>query len=273
MVYVKKKWQVLLLLAGVIILCLGLIATAGAAGEIRVMVDGYLVEFPDQKPFINSQNRTMVPIKAPMEALQATVTWDDKTKSATINKNNRNAVFTIGSRAYTIQGQKKMMDTEAVIVNGRTAFPIKYAAEALGATVTWDGATRTVMIYSSVPSKTNVIGATEIDRMRSYKYSESVKAPLGIFGNQNSELANYILKECTPVLKLQANQRFISNIELIWASSSTYHIRGVLQTKNNDGTYREQDMDYSLTIIGDGISRSFDANVTALTLGEPRLTK
>ena len=269
----KKKWQVLLLLAGVIILCLGLTATAGAAGEIRVMVDGCLVDFPDQKPFINSQNRTMVPIAAPMKALQATVMWDQKTRSATINKNNRNAVFTIGSRAYTVQGNKKMMDTEAVIVNERTAFPIKYAAEALGAMVTWDGATRTVMIYSSVPPKTNVIGAAEIGRMRSYKYSDSVKAPLGIFGNQNLELANYILKECTPVLKLQTNQRFISNIELIWASSSTYHIRGILQTKNNDGTYQEQDMDYSLTIIGDGGNRSFDGNVTALTLGEPRLTK
>jgi hypothetical protein len=270
---VKKKWKVLLLLAGVIILCLGLTATAVAAGEIRVTVDGSLVNFPDQKPFINNENRTMVPIAAPMNAMQATVTWDDKTRSATINKNNRNAVFTIGSRAYTVQGQKKMMDTEAVIVNGRTAFPIKFAAEALGATVTWDGATRTVMIFSSLPPKTNVIGAVEIDRMRSYKYSDSVKAPLGIFGNQNSELANYILKECTSVLKLQANQRFISSTELIWASSSIYHIRGILQTNNNDGTYREQDMDYSLTIIGDGSSRSFDSNVEALYLGEPRLTK
>ena len=49
----------------------------------------------------------MVPVRAPMEALKATVMWDPKTQQATINKDNRNVVFTVGSSSYTVQGAKE----------------------------------------------------------------------------------------------------------------------------------------------------------------------
>ena len=76
------------------LLVLAFAAPVYAADEIKVMVDGVLVDFTDQKPFIKD-NRTMVPVRAPMEALKATVIWDPKTQQCTINKDNRNVVFTI----------------------------------------------------------------------------------------------------------------------------------------------------------------------------------
>lgn len=269
----KKKYQLAGVICGVLLLTLGLVGTARAAGEIRVMVDNQLVYFGDQQPFINSANRTMVPVRAPMEAMQATVMWDDKTKTATINKNNRNAVFTVGSSIYYVQGQKQVMDTEAVIRDGRTAFPIKYAAESMGATVIWNGTTRTVMIYTSLSPKVNVIGSAEIDRLRSYKYSESVKAPLGTFASQEPALADYLLKEGVAAIKLQPQQRFIASKEVLWASSTSYHVRGVLQTNNNNGSFLEQDMDYGLIISNAAGSMSIDPIINSLNLGEARLTK
>jgi len=263
----KKKNMLWLLLCGLLVLAFA--APVYAADEIKVMVDGVLVDFTDQKPFIKD-NRTMVPVRAPMEALKATVIWDPKTQQCTINKDNRNVVFTIGSSTYTVQGAKRVMDTAAVIEGGRTAFPIRFAAEAIGATVRWDSATRTVMIYSSLSNKTNVIGATDIDRFRGYKTNESVKSPLGTFASQNSDLAEFIVKECPKVLGLSANQRFITDPQLIWQGSSLYHIRGILQTDNGDKTFTEQDMDYGLSIDSD---RNISPTVDILTLGEPRLTK
>lgn len=264
----KKRSVLLLMLAGLLILAMA--APVSAADDIRVMVDGVLVDFPDQKPFINKDNRTMVPVRAPMEALKATVMWDPKTQQATINKDNRNVVFTVGSSSYTVQGAKRMMDTAAVIEGGRTAFPIRFAAEALGATVSWDGATRTVVIYSRLDSKANVIGAADIDRFRIYKYSDSVKSPLGSFASQNSDLASHIVKECSSVLGLSSNQRFITDQQLIWQGSSLYYVRGILQTDNGDKTFTEQDMDYGLSIDSD---RTISPTVEKLTLGKPRLTK
>ncbi len=269
----KKKSKVMLILAGLLILTMAM-AVPAAASDIRVMVDGVLVDFPDQKPFINKDNRTMVPVRAPMEALKATVTWDPKTQQATINKNNRNVVFTVGSNAYTVQGVKKMMDTPAVIEGGRTAFPIRFAAEALDAVVSWDGATRTVIIYSKLSQKTNVIGAADIDRLRSFKYIDSVKSPMGNFASQNSELAAFIVKQSPAALNLASNQRFITNDQLVWQGSSMYHVRGILQTDNGDKTFTEQDMDYGLTIENPEFSnRSISPIIEKLTLGEPRMAK
>jgi len=112
----------------------------------KVTVNGQYVTFTDQKPFIDKNNRTMVPVRAPMEAIGCTVDWDADKRQAIIAKGETKAVFTIDSKTYTVNGQNKTMDTQAVIVNSRTAFPIRFAAEAMGATVGWDAATYTVII-------------------------------------------------------------------------------------------------------------------------------
>lgn len=45
-----------------------------------------------------------------------------------------------------INGQQITSDVEPVIVNGRTMVPLRFIAENFGATVTWDGATKSVLI-------------------------------------------------------------------------------------------------------------------------------
>lgn len=270
----RNRWRILFITVLSILLTFGLVICAEASSEIQVTVDNQQVDFPDQKPFINNDNRTMVPVRAPMEALHATVMWSEQTRKATINLNGRIVVFTIGSKAYTVQGKVQTMDTAAVIEGGRTAFPIRFAAEALGATVVWEANTRTVKIYSKVPDKTNVIGAKEIDRLRSYKNSGAIKTPMSEYARTNPEIADYVLKQCTSVLQLEANQRFISDKELIYASSDTVRIRGILQTLNTDGSATEQDMDYGLYITVDGNGRpSMENRVDKEILGEPCITK
>jgi len=142
----KTKYIALALLLGFLMLIPNLIVEA--APNVTVKVDGNTVSFPDQKPYIDSNDRTMVPVRAPMEAMGCKVEWNDKTRQATITKAGNTAVFTIGSNTYTVNGAKKTMDTQAVITGDRTAFPIRFAAEAMGARVDWDASTYTVNIYT-----------------------------------------------------------------------------------------------------------------------------
>lgn len=121
---------------------------AEAAPNVTVKVDGNTVNFLDQKPYIDSNDRTMVPVRAPMEAMGCKVEWNDQSRQATIEKNGNTAVFTIGSKTYTLNDQNKTMDTQAVITGDRTAFPIRFAAEAMGARVEWDASTYAVNIYT-----------------------------------------------------------------------------------------------------------------------------
>jgi len=141
-----KKYLMFTMLIAMMVCLLAVPGHIEAAPDVSVKVDGQYVSFPDQKPYIDSADRTMVPVRAPMEKMGCTVDWNANTRQATITKGDKTAVFTIGKNTYAVNGQSKTMDTKAVITNNRTAFPIRFAAEAMGATVGWDADTRTVLI-------------------------------------------------------------------------------------------------------------------------------
>ncbi len=131
-----------------------LLVPQAQAANVSVTYNGTPVIFPDQAPFINSDNRTMVPVRAPMEAIGATVTWNNATRQATIKKDDTTAVFTIGSKQYTVNGKTQHMDTTAQITSNRTVFPIRFVAEAIGLTVGWDPQTYIVSIKTSETPET-----------------------------------------------------------------------------------------------------------------------
>jgi len=140
----KIQYVILMLLLAITLLVPS--GTAIAATVVTVKIDGSTVSFPDQEPYIDSNDRTIVPMRAPMEAMGCTVSWNGLTKQATITKDDTEVVFTIGKNSYTINGATRAMDTKATITGDRTCIPIRYAAEAFGAKVAWAQSTYTVNI-------------------------------------------------------------------------------------------------------------------------------
>lgn len=134
-----------ILLIAILALVVILPPSSVQAADVKVTIDGQYVTFTDQAPFIES-GRTLVPVRAPMEKLGCDVGWDEVKRQAIITKDDTTAVFTIGSKTYTINNVNKTMDVEPKIAGGRSVFPIRYCAEAFGATVGWDSATYTVII-------------------------------------------------------------------------------------------------------------------------------
>lgn len=59
-----------------------LIPASAADGDIKVTVDGKEVAFTDAKPFVDENNRTMLPLRAVGDALGLTVNWNQKAKVA-----------------------------------------------------------------------------------------------------------------------------------------------------------------------------------------------
>ena len=237
----KGKLISALVIAGIMLLML---AGTAVASAVNVSVNGNIVVFPDQQPYINAENRTMVPLRPPMEAMGATVKWDANTKQATIIQGDKNVVFTVGIIKYNVGGRTETMDTRAELVNGRVAIPIKYAAQALGATVSWDAATKTVVIRTGLESKMTVILGKDINRLKTYPCNVGIVTPMINFKEKNLSIAEFVVKETGRALNLQDNQRFFSDPVLVYEKSNTIHIRGILQTINPDGTVTEQDMEY-----------------------------
>ena len=118
-----------------------------APNGVSVSIRGEAVNWTDAEPFIDENNRTMVPLRAVAEALGLTVSWDGSAREASFTDGQRTIVFPIGSTQARLEdGSTVQMDTAAVIVNNRTFAPIRYLAVHFGYTVDWDKTTRTVLI-------------------------------------------------------------------------------------------------------------------------------
>ena len=122
-------------------------AEPAAPRGVSVSIHTIPVSWTDVEPFIDENNRTMVPLRAVAEALGLTVSWDAAAREASFTDGQRTIVFPIGSSQARLEdGSTVQMDTAAVIVNNRTFAPIRYLAEHFGFEVGWDKTTRTVLI-------------------------------------------------------------------------------------------------------------------------------
>ena len=125
----------------------GFAEVRGRDAGISVTVNGVLVQWTDAAPFLDANNRTMVPLRAVAEALDLNVTWDAKTREAGFTRGSKGIYFPVNKSVYyTEGGGVGSMDTAAVIVDDRTYAPIRYLAEYFGYSVGWDGDTKTVLI-------------------------------------------------------------------------------------------------------------------------------
>ncbi len=138
----KKLMSILLL---TLLLFSSFTATQSMAEPtIKVTVNGELVSFPVDPTIID--NTTMVPMREIFDALGASVVWNGATRSVTGERAGVKVQLTLNNKNATRNGSILPLKVPAQLVNGKTMVPTKFIAEALGATVAWDGATKTVII-------------------------------------------------------------------------------------------------------------------------------
>jgi hypothetical protein len=137
-----------LLLAGA--LMLGTVPTVAEASlapsYVSVIVDGKKVWFPDAHPFVNSDYRTMVPVRFITESLGADVKWLGETQTVAIQYKGKDIKLRVGEWKATVDGVEKALDTAVMLHNNRTFVPLRFVTETLGGEVTWDGKTQSVQI-------------------------------------------------------------------------------------------------------------------------------
>jgi len=106
------------------------------------------------KPVIIPEwGRTVVPIRAIVEALGGTISWDGTERKVTINFDNATIELWIDSPRAKVNGTMVYIDSDnhsvkPIIVNDRTMLPLRFVAESLGCIVDWDPDTRTITIAS-----------------------------------------------------------------------------------------------------------------------------
>lgn len=145
-------------------------SSAKTDDAIDVYIYGEKIKWTDAKPYIDSQGRTMVPLRDVAKGMGITVKWDERSKSATFEGKtfyyedlgqthcNTLAMFRLGSNRVKVQYTSLSyettmkvitMDTQPVIKDGRVYAPIKYLANAFGRDARWDGARREISLEAA----------------------------------------------------------------------------------------------------------------------------
>ena len=140
--------------------------------SISIIIDGKPVEFTADsgKPFIDENNRTLVPFRVVLEQFGAEVMWIPYDQGVVIaTKNDLNVRIFIGENyidQWTTEAQPEdrppgpssephntqpvAIDTNVIMKDDRIYVPIRSVLEAFHAQVTWNDKTKTINISSDV---------------------------------------------------------------------------------------------------------------------------
>lgn len=145
-----------------------------AASQIAVQVGDQRIAFHEERPVIDENGRTLVPLAAVASALNMKTNWNGETKTVTFSLDywvyqypfsdpvkgrlmEATFEFVIDSNMFvfkrvweneqTPEVHTIAMDTAPRILGSRTYAPISYLAAAAGYDVAWDGESKTVLLY------------------------------------------------------------------------------------------------------------------------------
>ncbi|MCT4686678.1 copper amine oxidase N-terminal domain-containing protein [Vallitalea sp.] len=169
------KKVVNLMVAVVMMMTAMMVSTVTAETYVTVTVEGETVDFPDAQPFIDANNRTLVPIRFISEALGGQVIWDGDLQQATITYDNKVIKLVINKKEITVDDQVQVMDTQAILKDSRTYVPVRFVSEAMGANVEWDNTNYTVIITLKRDT-VDLEGMTNeeiIQQLQEYPYQEN----------------------------------------------------------------------------------------------------
>lgn len=183
-----------------LILVLSLTVVSNALSEVKVVVNNEAVNFPDAKPYINKDNRTLVPVRFIAENLGCDVDWDNEIRQVGIMGMGKDIKLNVGENKALVDGENIEFDTKAIIKEDRTFVPLRFVSEALGAKVEWNNETRTVLISTATDETVTSVEINDFDEADKVDFSVIINT-LKPLEEQYSEaekfLENKIGKELT----------------------------------------------------------------------------
>ena len=124
----------------------------GDKSEIHMVYNDKVVKYDDVKP-VNTDGRVMIPFRAALENMGASVDYDDSSRLVTAKKGDTTIKFTLMDDTIYVDDNGSestvKMDTPMIIVDDRTFVPIRFMSNAFGMQVGWDGNTETVVILDA----------------------------------------------------------------------------------------------------------------------------
>lgn len=236
----------------------------------------------DTSPVIED-GRTLVPISSIAKSMNATVSWNSSTKTATIVKDSIKIEMVLGTKDVSIskEGQKTqlVLDVAAKSINGRTMVPVRAISEIFGSKVVWDKETESILIDSSSPEKTETTSPKNTDTvspkdgsnlektiLSSIKGHRTLYRGILISGNEKVRIDTDYDLDMVKIPMALLNERIPSSylpFTVYKASNGESILSGFIDKATNKIYLQSSDMIYSIpdyNIIVPPFSNVFDDN-------------
>jgi len=121
--------------------------STSAAAPVQVVLNGQTLNLNPAPVILN--DRTLVPLRGVFEAMGVTPHWDGTTRTVQATRGSRYVKLQIDRRLACLSPDctsASVLDVPATIIGDRTYVPIRFISTALGARISWDNATRSVVI-------------------------------------------------------------------------------------------------------------------------------
>lgn len=90
--------------------------------------------------------RTLVPIRAIIEAMGGTVEWDGSQQKVSIGANNHTVEMWLGQKTIKVDGEGKDIDMAPMTINDRTMLPVRFVTENIGCQIEWIASCQQIVI-------------------------------------------------------------------------------------------------------------------------------
>ena len=163
---------------------------------------------------IVENGRTLVPIRAVIEAMGGSVLWDGEQNAAVLTLGEDKITLTIGSETALFNEEKYTIDVVPKIINSRTMLPIRFIAESFKFDVIGDEDTKTITVTK------NTADNSEETKPDTSKGGKTLAVYYSARGN-TKKIANYI-KDATnaDIFEIEPVDKY-SDADLNWTDSSS----------------------------------------------------
>ncbi|MDQ6422456.1 copper amine oxidase N-terminal domain-containing protein [Paenibacillus sp. LHD-117] len=137
-------WLLIIMLTGVLSIPVSA-AAASSYTPVGIEIDSEKLEV---EAYLVS-GRTLVPLRAIFEKLQAEVKWEQATKTVTATKGSTVIELRINDVTASVNKKKVTLDVPPMLINQATFVPLRFVSEALGAEVAFDEKRKAVTISTT----------------------------------------------------------------------------------------------------------------------------
>ncbi|KNY27651.1 stalk domain-containing protein [Pseudobacteroides cellulosolvens] len=129
----------------------GKITVGNPKPEVKLTVDKPVIENGGSIANIDAApkiigGRTLLPIRAVVEAFDGKIDWNATDKKITISIGSSKIQMWINKKNVIVNNGSKTIDVPPQIIEGRTFVPVRFVSENAGLKVDWEASTKTITI-------------------------------------------------------------------------------------------------------------------------------